>query len=179
MPTANESSRQSSRWNRVTHMSVVVDYKKCSGCRLCEVTCSMRGGNPLRPSESRIRVLSFSPGVDITVVCRQCEVAPCISACPVGALQRDEKTGAVTLEEATCTGCQACIPACPAEAIFLNERRGLALKCDLCGGSPKCVGSCPLGALEFCLTQFDAREGFDDPKSIARDLRRSLAILET
>lgn len=163
----------------MTHKSVVVDYKKCSGCRVCEVTCSMRGNNPIRPSASRIRVLSFSPGLDIPVVCRQCEVAPCISSCPVGALQRHEKTGAVILDEATCTGCQACIPACPAEAIFPDERKGLVLKCDLCGGTPKCVDACPLGALEFRVTPFDARQGLNvDPNSIARDLRRSLAILE-
>jgi len=85
----------------------------------------------------------------------------------------------VILDEATCTGCQACIPACPAEAIFPDERKGLVLKCDLCGGTPKCVDACPLGALEFRVTPFDARQGLSvDPKSIARDLRRSLAILE-
>ena len=163
----------------MTHKSVVVDYKKCSGCRLCEVTCSMRAGNPLRPSGSRIRVLSFPPGLDIPVVCRQCEVAPCIPACPVGALERDAKTGAVVLNEETCTGCQACIPACPAEAIFYDDKRNLVLKCDLCGGSPKCVDACPLGALEFRVTPFDARQGLDvDPKSIAGDVRRSFAILE-
>jgi len=164
----------------MTHKSVVVDYKKCSGCRLCEITCSMRDGNPVRPRRARIRVFSFPPGLDIPVVCRQCEVAPCISACPIGALERDAGTGAVILDEKTCTGCQLCIPACPAKAIFLDEQRGLILKCDLCGGSPRCVQDCPLGAIEFRVTPFDARQGLNlDPKSIAQDLMRSLAILET
>jgi len=54
----------------------------------------------------------------------------------------DEKTGAVIIDEKKCIGCLVCVQACPFGAILVGPG-GEVLKCDLCGGDPKCVLHCP------------------------------------
>ncbi|MCX7771211.1 MAG: 4Fe-4S dicluster domain-containing protein, partial [Proteobacteria bacterium] len=72
---------------------IVVDYSKCTGCRVCEAVCSSYN-NPVtingerlsglgNPTHSRIRIHSFNPDVDIPNVCAMCPDAPCVNACPV------------------------------------------------------------------------------------------------
>ena len=83
--------------------------------------------------------------------CLQCEAPECLAACPAGALLRDEGTGAVIIDKEACTGCKACIEACSQtpSRIRYDERRGVCVKCDLCGGAPLCVRYCMEGALRF------------------------------
>jgi Fe-S-cluster-containing dehydrogenase component len=83
--------------------------------------------------------------------CQQCEDAPCLAACPSGALKRDEKTGALIIEKSECTGCQLCREACTftPSRIRFDERHTVCVKCDLCQGAPSCVQYCMQGALRF------------------------------
>ncbi|HIC89255.1 MAG TPA: 4Fe-4S dicluster domain-containing protein, partial [Anaerolineae bacterium] len=46
-----------------------------------------------------------------------------------------------------CTGCRACIEACPFHAMFWNPISQQVIKCELCHGDPQCVQACPTGAL--------------------------------
>ena len=84
----------------------------------------------------------------------QCEVAPCVDACPSGALQR-EPSGVVKRSLLMCWGCRSCILACPFGVLPSDLTRHAAAKCDLCedltsaGGRPRCVAACPAGALNF------------------------------
>lgn len=76
-----------------------------------------------------------------------------MEACPVeGAMVVDEKTGARLIEESRCTGCGECAEACPynkeGTIIVANTKRGVYVKCDLCGGDPQCASFCPTGALK-------------------------------
>ncbi len=84
-------------------------------------------------------------------VCQQCPgVAPCMAACNVpGAMYRDKKTGAVIIEDDTCTNCRACENVCPYEAVWFVEAMDKMIKCDLCGGKPECVEICPVGVLQY------------------------------
>jgi anaerobic carbon-monoxide dehydrogenase iron sulfur subunit len=70
-------------------------------------------------------------------------------ACPPGALTEDLATGLVNLNDELCNGCGECVTACPFDAIWMDEHRGVAIKCDLCGGEPVCVRYCAPGALMF------------------------------
>ena len=79
---------------------------------------------------------------------------PCVEACPVGAISKREADGVVLVDRALCTGCRACLDACPFEVPQFGAD-GLMQKCDLCAGeasdalrrTPPCVGTCPTGAL--------------------------------
>ena len=85
------------------------------------------------------------------IVCQQCPgVAPCMAACKVpGAMYRDDKTGAVLINEDLCTHCRACEKVCPYDAVWFSESTEQMIKCDLCGGEPQCVKVCPVGVLRF------------------------------
>jgi len=139
-------------------MRVAVLPERCTGCRVCELVCSAAHEGDFRPSASRIQVLSFDETVqDLPIVCHQCPDAPCVEACPSGALYRDEETGVILVNEEECLGCRSCVEACvvgldlvPPEqklAIRFYENGQAPIKCDLCGGDPQCVKYCPTQAL--------------------------------
>ncbi|MEA3407314.1 MAG: 4Fe-4S dicluster domain-containing protein [Chloroflexota bacterium] len=80
-------------------------------------------------------------------ICSQCEEAPCIEACPLDAMSRDARTGAVIIDEELCVGCMQCRDACPWDIPKRHPHKRLAIKCDLCNEreeGPLCVEVCPL-----------------------------------
>jgi len=123
------------------------DYLKCSGCRRCEVACSLYHENTIWPEASRIRVFMLLPGVEIPHLCAQCHDYPCIQACPTKpkALSVDEKTSAVIVDRETCISCKKCIEACPGWIPFLHPGDNKATICNLCNGDPECVKACKAG----------------------------------
>jgi NAD-dependent dihydropyrimidine dehydrogenase PreA subunit len=53
------------------------------------------------------------------------------------------------IDQATCTGCAACIDACPAGAISLDESEGVAIINQvLCTECLACLDTCPTGAIQ-------------------------------
>lgn len=125
--------------------------ENCSGCRLCELVCSDRHNpNTTNPKRSRIRVeIEHRENRNQPRVCLQCEEHPCVEACPVEAIKIHSDLGIPVVSLDECTGCQACVSACPYGVMFFDAERSLALKCDLCGGDPECVKNCPQGAIVF------------------------------
>jgi len=108
---------------------------------------------------ARIKIVKKEPlGLDQPHVCRLCRRAPCIAACPAGALYKDENTGATLLHADDCIGCGACVDACPFGMAALHPETGLALICDLCGGDPACVKRCATGAIRYVETGTGERE---------------------
>jgi Fe-S-cluster-containing dehydrogenase component len=83
------------------------------------------------------------------MVCRLCEEAPCVIACPREALEQSFETGLILIDEKLCNGCGWCIPTCPYGAITMNPEKRVVMICDLCEGDPKCVAFCPEEALEL------------------------------
>jgi Fe-S-cluster-containing hydrogenase component 2 len=148
---------------------IAVDPTVCTGCRECEVVCSLYHFGQCNPAKSAIRVARREKdGLvrSFPLVCQQCEDAPCIEACPENALFRDSRWGNVLVDSDKCTGCAACMDACPAGCLFLDPDRNVAICCDLCGGETKCVIFCH----SRCLTVADDKD---------RDRARGLAgILE-
>jgi len=122
----------------------------CTGCRLCVLGCAFHHTQAFSEALARMRIRADEARWDFApVVCQQCPDAPCVDACPTGAIIRDPATGALHLDENVCAGCRACEDACRHHAIVFNEDTGLVQLCDLCGGSPACVASCPHGAIEY------------------------------
>ena len=157
-------------------VAVVVDYKLCTGCRLCEIICSLTNEGKISTALSRIKVYSFPPGIDVPIVCAQCEKASCMEACPQNALERDEKTHAVTVNAKKCVGCGLCLEACPAKAIFVHPKGNIVFKCELCGGNPQCVEICPANALSLVKVSFDTRIFAKKAEEIAEEMREAFIL---
>ncbi len=158
---------------------IVRDYIKCSGCRRCELACSMHHEGWWWPEASRIRVFMPFPGVEVPHFCAQCDDYPCVASCPVEALSVDEDTTAVIVDQDKCTGCGECIDACPGKVPFMHPEHGKAVICDLCGGDPECVKVCEEAGY-YALRVVE--EGMDinrklfamDPIEVAKDLAVNL-----
>ncbi len=124
---------------------ILRDPHRCSGCRLCEVACSLHHEDTVFPEASRIRVIELIPGIDVPHLCAKCPDYPCLKACQregYNAIRVDEATGAPIVDADKCTGCGACIRACPGKVPRLHPVTRKALICDLCGGDPACVKAC-------------------------------------
>jgi carbon-monoxide dehydrogenase iron sulfur subunit len=121
------------------------NYENCSGCRRCEIACSLYHEGKIWPEASRIRVFMLVPGVEIPQLCFQCEDYPCVEACPVEALSVNSQTGAVNVDTLKCTECGLCVKACPGTVPCSHPKGKYIIICDLCGGNPKCVEACQEG----------------------------------
>ncbi len=129
-------------------MKLTVKPDKCSGCRLCETACTHAHYGDYGSRSSRVRVVKIeAEGIDCPVVCQQCSNAPCVRACPTGALRQESASGVVEVDESLCTGCGDCVQSCPFGACNLHPQDRVAIICDLCDGEPSCASQCPTGAL--------------------------------
>ncbi len=135
----------------------LMDHRRCIGCHACTVACK---------SENNVPVGSFRTWVKYTEAgvfpqvkrhfsvlrCNHCTKAPCVTICPVNALEK-RKDGIVDIDRDACIGCRACMQACPYDAIYLNEDSGAIEKCHFCAHriemnlEPACVIVCPEQAI--------------------------------
>ena len=108
-------------------------------------------------------------------VCKHCEHAGCLEACPTGAIFRTE-VSSVYVQDDVCNGCGTCVAGCPfgvverrgdgtaAPTTRQGERkgeqpevpkRGVAQKCTLCydrlvdDQTPACAKTCPTTSIKF------------------------------
>ncbi|MDQ1451999.1 MAG: formate dehydrogenase iron-sulfur subunit [Acidobacteriaceae bacterium] len=164
----------------------LTDSTLCIGCKACEVACKEWNGidadglelsgfsydNTMAPGHSTWRHVKFvegtpEPGVGgndasqvswefSSDVCKHCEVAGCLEACPTGALVRTE-FGGVYLQPDICNGCGHCVISCPFGVVQKNEQDGRAFKCTFCtdrqkaGLQPACAKACPTESIKFGL----------------------------
>jgi carbon-monoxide dehydrogenase iron sulfur subunit len=130
-----------------------IDPEKCTGCRLCETACSISHEKVCNPTLSRIHVAKWeTAGLYIPVVCVHCESPICEQVCPVRAIKRDGKTGAVVINYDACVGCRLCALYCPFAGAQIDAKKGRVLKCDLCDGEPVCAKFCDPQALQYVKT---------------------------
>lgn len=138
----------------------LVDTRRCFGCHACEVACKAENDVPLG---SYIRQTIYhdyekAPGkvarVMVPMACQHCEDAPCLKACPCGALHKGPG-GTVQVDYDSCSGHASCKDACPYGAIYIDPVANQAIKCHNCthrvdvGMEPACVSTCPSEALYF------------------------------
>ena len=138
----------------------------CSGCETCQMMCSLEHTGAFNPKKSRIKVTPLSVGVTIPITCQQCENPACQAACPYEAIVPQEKMNLLVGDEKKCTGCLACVGACPFGIMGVDPEKKKAIKCDLCGGEPECVRACPSRVLVLA-----------DPRRTAEAQRRRFAAV--
>ena len=162
----------------------LTDSTLCIGCKACEVACkewNHVGEDGLEWSgysydntgavgASTWRHVKFveeppTPGVGGNAgeqaswvfssdVCKHCEVAGCLEACPTGAIVRTE-FGGVFVQPDVCNGCAYCVVACPFGVVAKNREDGRAFKCTFCsdrqkvGLEPACAKACPTESIKF------------------------------
>ena len=122
---------------------LLLEFNRCPpDCSACESACSqVKGGTPALINAVHIPDVEFHS----VATCRQCNEPLCLDVCPTGALFKDTDTEVVLIDEEKCVGCGLCTLSCPYGGIkYCNERQE-SVKCDLCGGEPKCVEACKYG----------------------------------
>lgn len=135
----------------------VIDQTKCIGCHACTTACKSENEVPLSVTRTFVKAVDVGTfpqarrAFQVTR-CNQCADAPCVAACPTGAMFA-RPDGIVDFDKRVCIGCKACIAACPYDAIFINPADHCAEKCNLCahrlevGLEPACVVVCPTQAI--------------------------------
>jgi formate dehydrogenase iron-sulfur subunit len=87
-------------------------------------------------------------------VCKHCENAGCLEACPTGSIVRTE-FGGVFIQPDVCNGCGYCVIACPFGVVDRRPDDGRAFKCTFCydrqkaGLTPACATVCPTESIQF------------------------------
>lgn len=159
--------------------SLLIDTTKCISCRACQVACKrqhhldaekthffMTTGyqNPLHRSSKTWNLITFNESNGPEGFrwefgrrqCFHCIEPACVTACPVGALHKND-SGPVCYDESRCLGCRYCQIACPFNAPRFEWDSAMPeiKKCDLCddlirsGRQPACSATCPTGAIMF------------------------------
>jgi Fe-S-cluster-containing dehydrogenase component len=159
--------------------SILIDISKCNGCYNCFLACrdeyfenEYSGYSAAQPLDGQfwMQVKEVERGAYprpklayIPTPCMHCASAPCIEAAQNGAVYRRED-GIVLIDPEKAKGQEAVAAACPYRVIFWNAETGLPQKCTMCAHRldqgekmPRCVESCPTGALLF--------GDLDDPNS--------------
>ncbi len=151
---------------------LIIDLTKCNGCHNCQIACKDEHvGNDWSPIAApepltgqfwvkvSDTVRGSFPKVKVAyllTICQHCDNAPCIDACPNGAIYK-RSDGIVIIDPEKCKGSKNCIEACPYEGvIYFNEDLNIAQKCTFCAHlidkgweETRCSDACPTGALTF------------------------------
>jgi len=133
-----------------------IDLEICNKCKECKVDCSYFY-HPQNNGITTLRELAA-----FATVCRQCEEAPCVKACPQAALEKQED-GTLKRYNMRCIGCKSCVLACPFGTIYPEVIPHLVSQCDYClsranGKIPECVNTCPFEAVKYVDIEENAEE---------------------
>jgi len=132
---------------------LVIDLGKIRLQEESGVECSYRHHPENKGIDSLLEMIRFA------LICRRCEAAPCIKACPNEALEKIESkrndAGILKRANMLCTGCGTCAIACPFGTIYTDLIPYPSSVCDLCkdrleeNGKPLCVNTCKDGSIDY------------------------------
>jgi len=120
-------------------MKIKVDSKKCSGCHLCEMVCSLFHLNIINIEKSAIRIKKddLNTSLNTPLLCRQCKEMKCLEG-EKGTKDKAKKRFVWNRIHAE---------RCPFDALSILEEK--AYHCDLCGGDPQCIKVCTPKAISI------------------------------
>lgn len=148
--------------------AMVIDTRTCVGCSACVIGCKTENQTPEGYTRDWIvtETRGRFPDLSMTIMsqrCNHCEDAPCVRACPTGASHYGEG-GQVKVTSSKCTGCKACISACPYGARYIHPDTRTIDKCTFC--SHRLVkGHETTACQETCPTQSIVFGDLNDPQS--------------
>jgi Fe-S-cluster-containing dehydrogenase component len=129
---------------------LVLDQEKCTGCRQCELVCSIFHTGASNPSRSRIKVVKWEHvGFYLPTTCQNCEKPFCVEVCPTKACHTEVEHQRVVIDKNKCIGCKTCIIACPFGAPLFDTVERVTIKCDFCDGNPQCASFCEIKAIRY------------------------------
>jgi molybdopterin-containing oxidoreductase family iron-sulfur binding subunit len=104
---------------------MVIDTRRCVGCKACVVACKQENKTPPGVSYTVVLdgVLENRPDdkpLFMTKPCFHCENPPCVSVCPVGATYKRSQDGIVVVDYERCIGCRFCFTGCPYGARYFD-----------------------------------------------------------
>ncbi len=164
-------------------VGLLFDSTLCVGCKACVAACKEANGmpaevstqdalwdTPLDISGKTLNVIKVYKNGKLEAKdrevdgwafskksCLHCVDPSCVSACPVKAMKKDEKTGVVSYDKNACIGCRYCVAACPfgVPRFTYDTPTPQISKCQLCqhrwpeGKYAACAEVCPTGATLF------------------------------
>ena len=118
------------------------DESRCTGCKTCQLMCSLHHFKEHNPKKAALGILGRfpAPGKYKISLCTQC--GKCIEVCPEKAIS--DQDGVIKIDPEKCTYCLTCVDECPFGAIFTHRDFKIPFICDVCGG---CVEIFPTKAL--------------------------------
>jgi molybdopterin-containing oxidoreductase family iron-sulfur binding subunit len=104
---------------------MVIDTRRCVGCRACVVACKAENKTPPGVFYTVVVDQAIEPRIDdkplfMTKPCFHCETPPCVDVCPVSATYKRERDGIVVIDYERCIGCRYCMTACPYSARWFD-----------------------------------------------------------
>jgi Fe-S-cluster-containing dehydrogenase component len=149
---------------------LIVDVARCEGCNNCLLACKDEHVGNDWPGYTKPQQLHGDhwikipkrergeyPQVDVayrTTPCQHCENPACARVLPDAIVKRAD--GIVLINQDKAKGHKELVDACPYGAIQWNEELQVPQKCTLCAhllddgwSAPRCVQSCPTGALRI------------------------------
>ncbi|WP_160680702.1 4Fe-4S dicluster domain-containing protein [Clostridium sp. C8-1-8] len=142
---------------------IIIDKALCEGCLNCTLACMAEHNENSKSlmdlnlhdskNGSRNHIVLDENGKPTPIFCRHCDEPECVNACMSGAMTKDPVTGVVSYDEKQCASCYMCVISCPYGVLKSADDSRVILKCDLCNGRevPRCVESCPTGAIQLCM----------------------------
>ena len=207
---AKSSNATTTTGQRLRRWTMVIDLRYCDGCQSvgkppqCTEAC-IQGHFAPQPMEWIQVYEPELPGGGTQFVptpCQQCQNAPCVNVCPVGATFTTPE-GVVLIDQERCIGCRLCMEACPYDRRFFNwgqppvppeatfmeydpmhqspAIKGTVMKCDFCpdvarsGRLPYCAQGCPNHAIYYGDLEEDVATNGNEVVKLSRLLSEDAA----